>query len=320
MSLDELRARLEQKFPGYLVTEIVLPERASSSTFVHLDSSALKRSKSLYIDQYTGRILGQSSQRNQLTKRIRLFHTQLLMGNAGNQIVTWSTAGLAILGVTGVILWWPRKVFIFRKATSLARLNTDLHHSTGFWTSWAMLLFAATGILIHAARTPEADPFTGQPTSRIETRTRAPLSKIVSAAQQVFPAGSVTRIDFSLSGSAPVLTTVRLPEDHTPLGRSSVKLNPIDAHVLAALSTRSAPLRYNIFKLWARELHTGDICGWPTRILAALCSFALSVLAFTGTMIWLNKKIAFQRGRRALAARNEALQIGPKITFGVKRG
>ena len=169
-----------------------------------------------------------------------------------------------------------------------------------------MLLFAATGLMLHFAHTPDDDPF-----SSISTVTRsakqASLAQIVSAAQQCFPDGSVTRISAPLNPELPVSVSVRLPEDRTPLGRSSITVDRISGAVVARLSTRKAPLRYKLLKLWTRELHTGDIYGWPTRILAAVCSLALAVLAFSGVMIWINGKLAVARGRRALKIRRETL-------------
>ena len=315
ISLDRLRDSLEQRYSGYVVTEIILPERPTSSTVFHLDSPTLRKSKELYVDQWTGKILGAGSQRNRLTKKVRLLHTQLLGGVIGNEVITWSTAGLAVLGVTGLVLWWPRKVFTVKRRSSLPRLNNDLHHSLGFWTSWTMLLFSATGLLIHASRTPDADLFGSTQTKIVDTHKRASISEILSSAQQTLPSGTLTRLDFSWDPSAPVSVTVRLPEDHTPLGRSSVKLDPSDGRVVQVSSTRRAPVRYKISKLWAREIHTGDIYGWPSRILAAMCSFALALLALSGPMIWLNKKIAAQRGRRAFTERNrqrEALSALPR--------
>lgn len=241
ISLDRLRDILEQRFSGYLVTEIILPERSTSSTLFHLDSPAVRQGKDFYVDQWTGKILGTGSQRNRLTRKIRQLHVQLLGGVIGNEVIIWSTAGLAVLGVTGLVLWWPRKVRTIRRRSSLPRLNNDLHHCVGFWTSWAMLLFSATGLLIHAGRTPDSDPFDSAHTRTVGTPTRASLSQIVSAAQGTFPAGTVTRIDFSLDPSAPVAVSVRLPEDHTPLGRSSVKLDPIHGRTLATFSPRNAP-------------------------------------------------------------------------------
>lgn len=39
-----------------------------------------------------------------------------------------------------------------------------------------------------------------------------------------------------------------------------------------------------------REIHTGEILGWPTRILAALVSLLLPVLAVTGSAIGWNRR------------------------------
>lgn len=302
--LDRLRDSLEERFPGYLVTEIILPESVTSSALFHVDSTAARKGKDLYLDPYTGSVLGTGSQRNHLTRKIRLLHTQLLAGAIGNGMVTWSTVGLSVLGVTGLLLWWPRKVFTIRRRVSLFRLNSDLHHCIGFWTSWAMVLFAATGLVIHTAHTPESDPFQSGGT-RTEPPKRASLAQVVSASQQTFRDGVVTRIDLPLNPSELITVTVRLPEDHTPLGRSSAKVDASTGAVVAALSTREAPLRYKIFKLWARELHTGDVGGWPGKVLAATCSLALALLALSGTGIWFIKKLAARRGRAALLARTQ---------------
>ena len=306
ISLDQLRDVLERREAGYVVTEIILPEGASSSTLFHLDSSASRKSKDLYVNQYTGEILGSSKQRNSLAKKVRQFHTQLLVGFIGNQIVTWSSAGLAILAVSGLILWWPRKVIGLNTGSSLPRLNHDVHYSVGFWSSWAMLLFAATGLMLHFAHTPDDDPFSSIATVT-RTAKQASLAQIVSAAQQCFPDGAVMRMSLPLNTAQPVSVGVRLPEDRTPLGRSSVTVDRITGAVVATLSTRKAPVRYKLLKLWIRELHTGDIYGWPTRILAALCSLALSVLAFSGAVIWINRKMAAARGRRVLETRRAIL-------------
>ena len=304
ISLDQLRDTLERREAGYAVTEIILPERTSSSTLFRLDSSANHKSRQLYVNQYTGEILGTATQRNQLAKKVRQFHTQLLAGFIGNQIVTWSSAGLAVLAVSGLVLWWPRKVITLKSASSLPRLNRDMHHFVGFWSSWAMLLFAATGLMLHFAHTPDDNPI---PSLATMTRTagQASLVQMVSVAQQCFPDGAVTRMSIPFDTAQPVSVGVRLPEDRTPLGRSSVTVDRTSGAVVATLSTRKAPLRYKALKLWTRELHTGDIYGWPTRFLAAICSLALSVLAFTGAMIWTNGKIAAARGRRAFQARRQ---------------
>ena len=62
------------------------------------------------------------------------------------------------------------------------------------------------------------------------------------------------------------------------------------------MNSRTAPLGFKFNQLWIREIHTGDICGWPTRLLACFMSLALPIMVITGTLIWWN------RNRKLLAA------------------
>jgi uncharacterized iron-regulated membrane protein len=39
-----------------------------------------------------------------------------------------------------------------------------------------------------------------------------------------------------------------------------------------------------------RELHTGDIGGWPARIIAAIFSLSLPLLAVTGPLLWWQRR------------------------------
>jgi uncharacterized iron-regulated membrane protein len=57
---------------------------------------------------------------------------------------------------------------------------------------------------------------------------------------------------------------------------------------------------------WNREIHTGTMFGLPSRIAASVFSLLLSVLAVSGSMIWVNRKLAAARGRRMAATRGGA--------------
>ena len=74
-----------------------------------------------------------------------------------------------------------------------------------------------------------------------------------------------------------------------PIGRSRVLLDPYTGNVLSAVSTRTAPLAFKISRLWIREIHTGDILGWPTRLLACVMSLILPIMTITGSLIWWNR-------------------------------
>lgn len=82
---------------------------------------------------------------------------------------------------------------------------------------------------------------------------------------------------------------MKFPEDRTPIGRSRVLVDPYTGNVVSAVSTRTAPLAFKIGRLWIREIHTGDIFGWPTRLLACVMSLILPIMTITGTLIWWNR-------------------------------
>jgi uncharacterized iron-regulated membrane protein len=69
-----------------------------------------------------------------------------------------------------------------------------------------------------------------------------------------------------------------------------VLVNAYSGTVLYTRSARTVHLPTRLFREWNREVHTGDILGWPTRILACLMSLMLPVLAVTGPLFWWNKK------------------------------
>ncbi|HXN21418.1 MAG TPA: PepSY-associated TM helix domain-containing protein [Candidatus Dormibacteraeota bacterium] len=300
LSSEVLGRTVEQQMSGYVLTQIIFPDRAGISVFLRLDSPKTHSSQELYVDPYTGEILGKADGRNTFAKQVHLLHTHLLAGVMGNQLVTWSTAGLLLLAVTGLILWWPRKVTRPQYRTSLHRLNNDLHHSVGFWTSWAMLIFATTGLTIHLAHSPDDELAPQRPAAnRLMPRTMT-VDQLMAAATKALPDATVTRMRLPLNPAEPVVVQMRLAGDRTPGGRSLVTLDGATGAILMTVSTSTAPFKYNFTKLWTREFHGGDVFGWPSRTLAALCSLALAIQAFTGVLMWFNKKAAVARGRRSL--------------------
>jgi uncharacterized iron-regulated membrane protein len=163
-----------------------------------------------------------------------------------------------------------------------------------------MFLFAVTGINLHiqtggtlfdmmdAKAAPVALPGHG-----------ATADAMLQTASEAVPGARNMRISF-WDDQRPVLVQMRFPEDHTPAGRTSVTLNPRTGAVLKVVSSRTAPLIYTALVQWNREFHTGTMFGWPSRILASGLSLLLSILAISGSLIYVNRTLALRR-RRALS-------------------
>ena len=181
--------------------------------------------------------------------------------------------------------------------------NFELHNVAGFYASVFMLLFAVTGIVIHwdnELRTylnhamHEEEPTI--PKGFAAQKGAAPLGPdaLLAAANKAVPGARASTIQ-EIGGSGPVRITMKFPEDGTPAGRTNLYLNPTTGATLSLQTSRTAPLGTRIAKLWNREIHTGDIFGWPTRIIASIASFTLPLLALTGPLIWLSR---VRRARR----------------------
>jgi uncharacterized iron-regulated membrane protein len=110
---------------------------------------------------------------------------------------------------------------------------------------------------------------------------------ILAIAERAEPGARPTLI---LLGESPVRIAMKYPEDHTPAGRTNVFIDPFTGKIIYHLNSRTGPLGFRIVKLWNREIHTGDIGGLPTRILACLVSLALPVMTVTGPMIWWHRR------------------------------
>src|SRR5262249_56219913 len=78
---------------------------------------------------------------------------------------------------------------------------------------------------------------------------------------------------------------LKVAEDRTPGGRSQVALDVYTGSPIAVLSTRATHPATKLRSL-IRPVHTGDIWGWPSRLLWFCASLAVSVLTVTGVLIW----------------------------------
>src|SRR5260370_30608541 len=88
-----------------------------------------------------------------------------MLGTTGKLITTFLAAFMVVLALTGLVLWWPRKLLGIKRGSSAGRVNFELHNTVGFYCSLFILLFRLTGIGIHVADVlaPAVDRLANQP-------------------------------------------------------------------------------------------------------------------------------------------------------------
>ncbi|HWY67509.1 MAG TPA: PepSY-associated TM helix domain-containing protein [Terriglobales bacterium] len=323
LSLDAITARLLAANPGAKIEEFGLPQRADFSLFVGLKDASGKN-LALFMNPYTGEVLGSDDQANHFANKVHQFHTHLLVGEIADEITGWSSVFLLVLSITGIVLWWPRKLFrlswdFLRGEGSLKRFNYDLHNLVGVASSIFLFIFAWTGICIHWERevgklaqqlssTPAVRPVSPE----IPASGSVPLSpdRIVQIAHNTLPEARITGIQLPESPKQAITIGLKFPEDHTPAGRSRIRIDAYSGKVLQVQSSRDMSAAVKYARIWNRELHTGDIFNLPMRILAAFFSLMLPILAITGPLIWWNRRKASQMAGPASAAAPLKVDVG----------
>jgi len=318
LPLNEIVRRLAQTYPQYHVEQWELPQQPDDATGVALGinegaNSATRGPEELEVavNPYTGAVLGDLAKTNLLMAYVHRFHTHFLAGKIGSAIVGWSAVCLLFLNLTGIILWWRRKIGRLRWSATGAAFHFHAHQAVGIYAWVFLMILSLTGIALHwegpAGRL--VNRLTGsQPPAKMLPADPVPdgatplnPDQLVAIAEKNATGAQVTIIALATTPKAPVRIIMKYPEDHTPAGRTQVFLDAYSGKVRQLTDAHSAPLGFKLMRLWNRQYHTGDIFGWPTQLLALLFSLALVVMAITGPMIWYKRKRASQTAQ-AIAA------------------
>ena len=286
---------------GARLVGVQLPQDATHAATITMRLDGSPDPLGVLVDPYTARVLGTDADRHPLFRRVRQLHRQLLAGQRGALIVTWTAVLLALLAITGPVAWWPRRRMGVRWSLTGWRRTLDLHATLGACASGFLLLFAVTGVVVHWD--PETQRLIGAVTGSPAPRPQEVASsqscdewsfvdadRLLAAARVALPEARATAVQLPSPRSLLARVTLKYPEDPTPNGRSIVMVDPCDGRAVFVVNTRSAPLAYLFPRVWNRGLHTGDILGWPTRVLAFLFALSLPIMAVTGSIVWLARR------------------------------
>ena len=124
------------------------PRRSAEFVF-RLQSGS---SESVYLDPYTGVVLGRLSVENRLMKQIRNLHRGLLLGKTGEIVMELAGCWTLVMIGTGVALWWPKARqtggrFVPRLSSFKGRAWwRELHAVGGAWLALGALFFVLSGL------------------------------------------------------------------------------------------------------------------------------------------------------------------------------
>jgi uncharacterized iron-regulated membrane protein len=258
--------------------------------------ASVRGERHLFIDPHDGSVVADSDRQWLPFATFFQLHKRFMAGEFGEYLVAVAGAALALLAVTGLILWWPRKLkYAFRIRWSGNRLavSFDLHRCAGAAFAVFLLFNAVTGVTMNldtaspalvnrmAFSHDEPPPPAASSSALVSMK---PLDEIVAAAQRAVPAGTVTRIAIG-EGNAPVVVRKVLPGDNATHGMNRIYVDAASAVVLRASMLERLPPGNAMFE-WLYPLHTGKLLGMPYKFLLVLVGLVPLISLVTGLIVW----------------------------------
>lgn len=275
----------------------------------------------LYFNPYTGSILKDKRAEDSTDNFfmfVRAGHRFLwLPQKYGSPIVGSFCLLFLLITITGLVWWYPRKWTKKNRDSGLKikwnakwkRLNIDLHNVVGFYASIFILLLTLTGVMFTFQWVNDGVFKTLAWHDPIPERQDAPYSDTVSMSKTVItdPLDLIWRQvakEHSDYGKVILLVPDERKEAYQVMvffGDGTLIYDQehyfFDQRTLKPLrytSEEDKPYAQNTtgekaYRMYF-DIHTGQILGLPTKIIAFLACLVGASLPVTGTLIWYNRK------------------------------
>lgn len=276
--------------------QIILPEKSLQPITVRLGGISVmgnmpgmpaRRGLQLFIDPVSGEVLGtRAAALPGLLIFAHQLHGNFLMGREGRTyVVGWLGVAMCILGLSGLVLWWPKKgqwkyAFKVRSTASGLRFHRELHAATGIWIFLIFLAVSFSGVVIAWPQTfgmpngrgnvPSVEPAEGR---------RLGATEAVIAAQRAVPGLEAHSVTIPAAPDQPISVGYL---SHDAIAATAY-VDPYRGTVLSVRDPSSS------FMAWMRPVHQGSL-GVVWKFLVFLSGLVPTLLVVTGVVMWAKKR------------------------------
>jgi uncharacterized iron-regulated membrane protein len=289
------------------------------------------RNKTVYVDPYSGAVLGSSAARAHefffaVERLHRALGSPLGSKTAGHWLAAISNLLFGALILLGVVLWLPRKwswksvraSIAFRAGLHGRAREWNWHNVVGIWCALPLLVIVLTGVVMSfdwanallfrmTGSTPAAR---GRDGSERHPRGRESRTGIEPNYEYLFTVATTLNLDWrtitlnvARDANAPVTAVIDTGTAGQPQNRIQYLLNPATGAVIKKSTFADGSLGQRL-RAFARFGHTGEYYGFAGQAVAAFASFGACVLVYTGLSLSIRRLTAkLTRGKGDLSAR-----------------
>lgn len=286
---------------GLTLSSLSFPEHANQPYMVSLLDAA-EHYFEVFVNPYTGKILGDRQWETSWVGIIYGLHYKLLAGDTGLLIMGIVALLTLILSLTGIVLWpgWRKFAMGFKIKWDghIKRVNFDLHKVAGIATAIFLTLISFTGF---AWNVPQANveagiyaitltPKPADPVSKlIPGKSSLPIADLIQQANAAVPNAKTTYISFANKPEAPFLVAKKQAQEVGKYGNTRIYLDQFTGAVIR-LQNGVKPSRAEAILNQFGSLHFGTFGGVPTKILYVFVGLAPLILFVTGFVMWWYRK------------------------------
>jgi uncharacterized iron-regulated membrane protein len=288
------------------------------------------RERSVFLDPYTGTILGEGGAGIRTFFRVvtdwhRWLGRQGESRPAGRAITGAANLAFLFIVMSGFYLWWPRKwsgrslssVTLFRSGLSGKARDFNWHNVIGFWSAIPLFLIVLGGVMISfpwatsllyraAGSEPPVPARPASPPARAAEPQAVDLDGLNEAwmsAERQIKGWEVITLRVPASNNGPVSFTIDLAHRGRPDKRSTVSIARGTGEIVQAESFSDFN-RGRKARTWLRWIHTGEAGGIAGQTIAGIVSGGAAVLVWTGLALAFRR---FRAWRARTRSREEAL-------------
>ena len=310
---------------GATITGVTIYPQPDRSYQVNLSAP---KGAAVYIDPYTGEVLGQS-QRTPFFRTVFMLHRWLLDSQPADGGIFWgkritgiSTLLFVIILLSGIVIWWPRSRKGLKNGIQIAlrkgkaRFWHDLHAAGGIYVLLLVLVMALTGLTwsfdwyknafytlfgvettapakgpAHKEKSPQG------PQPGTTTEATAPVTPF-ACWQQVYDqvaAENPDRLKIEITDGTASVSNNRYGNIR---GTDRYTFDPQSGQITGASLYKDTSNSGKI-RGWIYSVHTGAWGGNLTRIIWFLAALLGATLPLTGYYLWI-KRLYRKRHNRAV--------------------
>jgi uncharacterized iron-regulated membrane protein len=253
---------------------ITLPEK---DTYIVRLTPKEGENREVFVNPYTGAILGDRGQETSLRFKMIDLHYSLLAGKTGEVIVGIAGLLLFVLAITGLVLWpgWRKLISGFKIKLNAhpKRAHFDIHKVSGIISAVFLTLIAFTGFCWNftdftkpAIYALTLTPTLSEPVSQLVSgKSTLGLDEILEKSALALPGAVTTFISLPKKPDDVFSVYQKLPQEINSYGNSAVYLDQYSGEILRIDNALKAPLGDRILNSFY-PLHYGTFGGLPTRI------------------------------------------------------